>query len=108
MTWTLATRHLFFSTFRPQKSSRGCYRAPSPSAIEPPFTEAEFVAFQKVEAQLGCPDCADGGAEYLELSHKGHKHRVTFEFGKAIPGFETLLAAARKERDAFNKCGLEK
>ena len=30
---------------------------------------------------LGCPDCADGGAEWVEIElRNGEKHRVTFEY----------------------------
>ncbi|GAB3037435.1 hypothetical protein [Spirosoma pulveris] len=59
--------------------------------------------FQQPE-QLGCPDCADGGAEYIELEADGRKHRVIFEFGKTIPGFETLVTSLRAQREVFNEC----
>ncbi|MCX6213188.1 hypothetical protein [Spirosoma sp.] len=58
---------------------------------------------QKPE-QLGCPDCADGGAEYIEMEANGQKHRVTFEYGATIPGFEPLVTALRAQREAFKEC----
>lgn len=87
-------------------TSLGCYRAPSPS-VPPsaaPFDAATFEAFSKLPETLGCPDCADGGAEYLELQQRGRRHRVAFEYGKTIAGFESLLDYARQESRAFSEC----
>lgn len=37
--------------------------------------------FNKLAPVIGCPDCADGGAEWLELIlTSGEKHKVTFEY----------------------------
>ena len=60
--------------------------------------------FSKLPETLGCPDCADGGAEYIELQRGDQKHRVTFEFNRTIPGFEPLVNALRRQRDSFNAC----
>lgn len=65
---------------------------------------ADFNTFSSKPATLGCPDCADGGAEYVELQTGERKHRVTFEFGKTIPGFDPLVSALRARREAFNEC----
>lgn len=67
-------------------------------------TLANFDAFSNKSATLGCPDCADGGAEYIELQTGDRKHRVTFEFNKTIPGFEPLVNALRKNRETFKEC----
>jgi len=65
---------------------------------------ADFDAFSNVSTTLGCPDCADGGAEYVELQTGDRKHRVTFEFNKTIPGFEPLVDALRKARESVKDC----
>lgn len=65
---------------------------------------ANFDTFSSKPATLGCPDCADGGAEYIELQLGDRKHRVTFEYNKTIPGFEPLVDALRRKRDAFKEC----
>jgi hypothetical protein len=37
--------------------------------------------FFKLPETIGCPDCADGGAEWLEIIlPNGDKHKVTFEY----------------------------
>lgn len=60
--------------------------------------------FSQQPAVLGCPDCADGGAEYIELEQGGSKHRVTFPYGQTIPGFEPLVTALRQQRNQFDAC----
>ena len=65
---------------------------------------ANLDTFGKQPATLGCPDCADGGAEYVELQISEQTHRVTFEYGKTIPGFETLVNTLRAQRAAFKVC----
>ena len=67
-------------------------------------SQATLDTFSKVAEQLGCPDCADAGAEYVELQLGDQKHRVTFETARTIPGFEPLVDAVRKQRDAFRQC----
>jgi hypothetical protein len=42
--------------------------------------EIDFSAFSKLDTILGCPDCTDGGAEWLEVSYKGDIHKVVFEY----------------------------
>ena len=38
-------------------------------------------SFFKLPETIGCPDCADGGAEWLEIIlPDGDKHKVTFEY----------------------------
>jgi hypothetical protein len=39
--------------------------------------------FHKLPETIGCPDCADGGASWIEISHLGKKQKVNYEFGKA-------------------------
>jgi hypothetical protein len=66
---------------------------------------ANVDAFTKQPDRIGCPDCADGGAEYIELQTGDQKHRVTFEYGSGtIPGFEPLVEALRAQRKALNEC----
>ena len=48
-------------------------------------------------ATLGCPDCADGGAEYVERGGA----RVTFEFGGDAGTAAPLAEALRSIRETF-------
>lgn len=60
--------------------------------------------FQEQPETLGCPDCADGGAEFVEIVQGKRHYRVTFEAGKTIPGFESLVEELRNRRTAFADC----
>jgi len=41
----------------------------------------DTTAFFNLPETIGCPDCADGGAEWLEVElTNGTKHKVTFEY----------------------------
>jgi len=52
----------------------------------------------------GCPDCADGGSEWIEIITSGDKSKkITFEFGKNIPEIEKLINLLRKERETLHK-----
>jgi len=44
---------------------------------------------------IGCPDCADGGAEWVEIRTKNKTVKVTFEFGMDVPEISSLLAYLR-------------
>ncbi|HEX8385832.1 MAG TPA: hypothetical protein VF576_06595 [Rubricoccaceae bacterium] len=46
---------------------------------------------------LGCPDCADGGAEYVEVDGR----RVTFEYGGEAGPAGPLAEALRAVRETF-------
>lgn len=65
---------------------------------------ANFDAFSQQPAVIGCPDCADGGAEYIELEQGDRRHRVTFPFSKTVPGFDPLVNALRQQREQFTEC----
>ncbi|RAJ10136.1 hypothetical protein [Arenibacter echinorum] len=54
---------------------------------------------------VGCPDCADGGAEWLEIENfSGKKSKVTFEYGKAPEELETIITALRTQIEKGINC----
>lgn len=62
------------------------------------FSAVRWQEFVKLPAIIGCPDCADGGAEWLEISYPSISRRVTFEFGAELAGQMELLAKLREIR----------
>lgn len=87
-----------------QAPAKTCQTTLSPADWNALKALANFDTFRTKPATLGCPDCADGGAEYIELQTGDRKHRVMFEFNKTIPGFEPLVSALRQKREAFKEC----
>lgn len=51
----------------------------------------------------GCPDCADGGSEWIEIITADDKSKkVTFEYGKTVPEIENLIKLLREERETLH------
>tara|TARA_R110000868_G_scaffold303534_2_gene564030 strand:- start:9188 stop:9652 length:465 start_codon:yes stop_codon:yes gene_type:complete len=63
----------------------------------------EFFSLPEV---IGCPDCADGGAEWVEIENfSGKKYRVTFEYGNAPEELEDVVSALREQSEKGIQCG---
>ena len=43
-------------------------------------SKIDFAKFNPLAEVIGCPDCADGGAEWIEITQDGVTHKVTFEY----------------------------
>jgi hypothetical protein len=54
---------------------------------------SKFLALDPV---IGCPDCADGGSEWLEVTLGTRTKKVTFENGKSIDGISEAVAELRR------------
>ena len=61
----------------------------------------DVAAITRLEGVHGCPDCADGGAEWIEIDTGSGPIRVTFEFGDTLPGIGPLQAEIRALRERF-------
>lgn len=59
---------------------------------------AAHTSFEGLPAVIGCPDCADGGAETLTLNSSGTSRTITFDHGAAIPPAQPLLDRVRALR----------
>ena len=44
------------------------------------ISQINFLKFTQLPKVIGCPDCADGGAEWIEITQDGQTHKVTFEY----------------------------
>ncbi len=53
---------------------------------------------------IGCPDCADGGSEWLELGFEGDVKRVTFEYMNEPDELKDIIVDLRGLMDSFNDC----
>ncbi|MVM39884.1 hypothetical protein GO730_23530 [Spirosoma sp. HMF3257] len=87
-----------------QPTSKSCESTISLADWQMLKASANLDMFSKQSTSIGCPDCADGGAEYVELQIGEQKHRVTFPYGETIPGFESLVSALRSQRAAIKDC----
>jgi len=67
-----------------------------------------YKEFQKLPNTIGCPDCADGGAEWIEVNkvsrfdcetpRRLYSKKVTFEYGKPLPANNAFAEKLRQLR----------
>jgi hypothetical protein len=61
-------------------------------------------SFFELQEVIGCPDCADGGAEWIEIKlTNGDIHKVTFEYGNEPTVLKNQIAWYRN-RLSKNDC----
>ena len=57
--------------------------------------------FRSLDNVIGCPDCADGGAEWIEITWPDINKRVTFQYGKSIEHFQEFIDHLRELRKEY-------
>jgi hypothetical protein len=62
----------------------------------------DTAAIMRLEGVHGCPDCADGGAEWIQIESPDPV-RVTFEYGAELGGIEELQKEIRYLRAQFER-----
>lgn len=65
--------------------------------------KTDWETFKKLDESYGCPDCADGGSEYIEIKTTSGTKRVTIEFNKEASNLEPLLSELRAQRKELLK-----
>lgn len=68
------------------------------SAWKSIVAKIDWNKFKDLKESYGCPDCADGGSEYIEIKTVNGTKRVTIEFNKEMPELEPLLTELRTQR----------
>ena len=61
----------------------------------------DFEYFQSLDDVYGCPDCADGGAEFIEIIYDGVIKLVTFDAYTEIDGIQELTLLLRDLRTDY-------
>lgn len=64
--------------------------------------EINLDEIKKLDEVYGCPDCADGGSEWIELNIGSDIKRITFEFGKAPKEIEKLVNLLRRKKEELS------
>lgn len=60
-----------------------------------------FDKFMQLDSIIGCPDCADGGAEWIEIKKNDKIHKITFGYGNEP---ETVKSFIGYLRTYLNSC----
>lgn len=61
----------------------------------------DFKTFYTIDETIGCPDCADGGAEWVEVISGKKKKRVTFEYGHSPEKLKTTVEQLKRIQQSF-------
>jgi hypothetical protein len=56
-----------------------------------------------LDSIIGCPDCADGGAEWFEIVTNDTVERVTIEYGDSLEGLNNYIDLLRSVRHSFQE-----
>lgn len=90
------------------RGGRGVPSVAAPQVSSIPLTAGEWQEIQRLASQadfnavpdvIGCPDCADGGAESLTVQGAGGSETVTLEFRADVRELQPLLTRIRAIRD---------
>lgn len=65
------------------------------------YKSLDLEKLYKMNDTYGCPDCADGGAEWVEVSTNSGSKRITFEYGTDLPDIQPFLDNIRTLRKIF-------
>ncbi len=93
------------------KSKNG--HAPDIKTCTSTLSASEAKAFKKLiedskisalPERIGCPDCADGGAEWVSVVSGSKEYKVVFEYGKAPKELEASVVKLRALKETFNNC----
>lgn len=57
------------------------------------FAQLDPQAFLALEDRIGCPDCADGGAQWIAISYPSGRKTVVMEEGASLPAIAGLMEA---------------
>ena len=68
------------------------------------FSTVNVQAFLGLEETIGCPDCADGGAEWIEIITTEGSKKITYEYGKEPSAVKSFIGELRKFYDQLGEC----
>jgi hypothetical protein len=64
--------------------------------------EIDFEDFTELDSIIGCPDCADGGAEWIEIKRNQETYKVTFEYGNEPETVKPYIETLRSHLQSFD------
>ena len=65
--------------------------------------EVDLESFFDLDDVLGCPDCADGGAEWIEIVTEEKTHKVMFDYLGEPEELEEIIASLRELYESFSE-----
>ncbi len=66
--------------------------------------EIDVDDFFAMDETIGCPDCADGGAEWIAIQSGSSTHKVTFDYMAPPPPISAYVSNLRELMRTFDNC----
>lgn len=70
-------------------------------------SKIDFDTFYSLDETIGCPDCADGGAEWIEIITVERTKKVTFELQHEPLKVQSFIADLRRSYKELGACDQE-
>ena len=68
-------------------------------------SKIDMKAFNEMEVTIGCPDCKDEGAEWVQvITTDGIQKKVTYSFGQEPEAFAPFIAELRSYYEEIGMC----
>lgn len=84
--------------------TKTCSKTISEADIDAIKNELNINKISNLPEVIGCPDCADGGAEWISINADGKQYKITYEYGKAPKELEAAVAKLKVLKDSFKDC----
>lgn len=68
------------------------------------FQKVDLDRFMELSEVIGCPDCADGGSEWVEITTEKGAKKVTYEYGNEPKEVKTFIIDLRELYDSLGEC----
>lgn len=92
------------STNGNQKQTISCVNELDKETLDLIVSNLNLNYFNDSPPIIGCPDCADGGAEYVEINNNGNIKRITFEYGNPPKQLLDLVNLLKIQFKSFENC----
>lgn len=84
--------------------TKTCSKTISEADVTAIKNELNISKISNLPEVIGCPDCADGGAEWISINADGKQYKITYEYGKAPKELEVAVAKLKVLKDGFKDC----
>jgi hypothetical protein len=88
---------------QPDTTPVSCNKMPDTQLMETLQKSVDTTKFAALPAVIGCPDCADGGKEWIEIENNGKKQKVEFEFGNPPAELKEIVAQLKPILNSFKE-----
>lgn len=88
---------------QPNATPVNCNKPMNSQLIETLQKNIDATKFEALAPVIGCPDCADGGKEWIEIENNGKKQKVEFEYGNAPVELKAIVAQLNPLLNSFKE-----